>query len=476
MNRVVIPLKRHPSALLLGCVFALQNACGGPTAGEEGATTTAETGVYAFESRFDPGVESAAYRGQILRHVLIQEMKGYLSSLTSRIDAGYTPAPGEVETDLLFYLDTVADVGDLVELESVAPDAEQVTFGDLSSGKNLLEKLAGNDPLTDHRDWSSSFDGWVGPATTSPEQLVRLWFAEIDEASVKRASGEAPTSAVYLTPDGIDRQQLLEKFLTGAVTFAQGTDDYLDWQTEAKGLLSDNIDRADEGHPYTDLEHAWDEGFGYFGANRSYSTMSDEDIVSLGGLDFNQDGVFDLCSEWIWGAAKNAARRDLGSVVETDLSQQAFTAFWGGRQLISDLSGNPSASQLDSLKGFARTATSSWEMSISATVVHYINATLVDLEAAKAGMADGEDRGFTLEAYAKHWSEAKGFALWFQFNPHSPMDRDTFVDLHDLLGSQPGWAPDTDGSDIDEAVLDLLSARDLLCEVYAFEESNCASW
>ena len=70
----------------------------------------------------------------------------------------------------------------------------------------------------------------------------------------------------------------------GAVGFSQGADDYLDDDTEGKGLLADHT-AADEGKPYTALEHAWDEGFGYFGGARNYLLYTDEEIAGEGGRD-----------------------------------------------------------------------------------------------------------------------------------------------------------------------------------------------
>ena len=54
-----------------------------------------------------------------------------------------------------------------------------------------------------------------------------------------------------------------KKFLLGAVAFSQGADDYLDDDVAGKGLLVFGYIPA-EGKKYSALEHAWDEGFGYF--------------------------------------------------------------------------------------------------------------------------------------------------------------------------------------------------------------------
>ena len=43
-------------------------------------------------------------------------------------------------------------------------------------------------------------------------------------------------------------------------------------------LRAGNAEAAGDGKAYSALEHAWDEGFGYFGANRLYGGMTAADI------------------------------------------------------------------------------------------------------------------------------------------------------------------------------------------------------
>ena len=63
-------------------------------------------------------------------------------------------------------------------------------------------------------------------------------------------------------------------------------------------------------------------------------------------------------------------------------------------------------------------------------MVHYINDTLQD-------MADFDTADYSFSSHAKHWSELKGFALGFQFNPRSPMSAEDFDVLHALIGMSP---------------------------------------
>ena len=479
-------MRSHPTLALL-LLASIGTSCrgnssdGNPDQGQDSghgedahSDTTSQRTEYAFESRFVEGSSSVSYTGQTLRHALVTEMKAYLGGVTDEIDAGYFPEPGEVQDDLLYYFETVAEVGGGAALVAVPENTVQVTLDDIASGKNLVSKIAGNDSVTDHKDWSTEFAGWEQDGVTSPESLVRTWISEIDAAAVARGSGEVPTDQIFLSADGVDRQQLLQKFLTGAVPFSQAADDYMDWTTPGKGLLSDNSEAAGEGSAYSALEHAWDEGFGYFGANREYGSMTAADIVNEGWLDANGDERVDLNTEYVWGASMNAAKRDLGATVQTRMVHDAFDAFVAGRELIVSAGGELSDEQLTSLEGYAQAAIANWEMAAAATVIHYINALRSDLFTVI------DDEGaFDLNAYAKHWAEAKGFGLWPQFNPRSPLVDTEFAQLHELLGlSAPVWTP-ADGDDTDLAMTyydDLETVRDILCEAYAFEADNCTEW
>jgi hypothetical protein len=459
----------RPKSVTLLVLSILFTGCGDKSE-DTGATTDADaethtdTDLYAFNSRFVDGASSVSYSGQVLRQVLIVEMKAHIDGLTSRIDNGWHPAPGDVTDELLFYFDFDSDVGGEVELSAMADNALQTYFNDISSGQNLVSKIAGNDSTTDHKDWSTEFSGWPEDGVTTPESLVRHWIEQIDEAAVARSEGEPPTGSVFLSADGVDRRQLIQKFLTGAITFSQGADDYLDDDVEGKGLLSDNTGAAGEGKPYSDLEHAWDEGFGYFGANQSFGLMTPTEINAEGVQDINDDGMFDLTSEVVFGSSMNAAKRELASINQITFVADAWTGFREGRALINSADGALSGPQLEELKGHRDMALTAWEGAVAATVIHYINAMVSNTHAY------GTD-AYSLGGIAKHWGAAKGFALWFQFNPRSPLTSGEFSDLHSALGQTP-VLPSAGTAAVDTWVVDLLNARDNLGTAFGFDPQN----
>jgi hypothetical protein len=442
----------------------------GPDSAVDSAPDTASTvdsSDYAFASALT-GEDSVSYGGQIFRHLLIDDMKQWLGGLTGRIDGGEVyPVEGDVSADLGFYLDFDSSTSGQLDIGlSTDPETLQQVYDDVGSDKNLWGKLAGNDEVGQHADWSTDFVGWPSDEVTTPESLVNLWVTAIDEQAAARVRGEVPQDpsgqpipAVFLSPEGQNYRQLLEKFLRGAIALSQGADDYLDDDVEGKGLLSDHT-VAVEGKAYTELEHSWDEGFGYFGASRTYGAWTDGEI-SVGYQDVDGDGSIDLLSEYCWGHSVNAGKRD--SDADTDFSGQAFEGFREGRALLAETAGRElTEDELDSLRGHRDQARLAWEAAVASSVVHYINELIVDTEAVGS-----EDYSF--EDHAKHWSEAKGFALSLQFNPASPVSDVDFLALHELLRTAPELG---EASAREAYVQDLLEARDILGSAYGFSADN----
>ena len=73
----------------------------------------------------------------------------------------------------------------------------------------------------------------------------------------------------------------------------------------------------------------------------------------------------------------------------------------------------------------------------------------------------------------------KGFALGFQFNPHSAIEGEDFETLHELIADAPVLPADDAedaAADIGAYVDDLLDARDLLARAYEFDEADVKNW
>lgn len=445
--------------------------------------------TYTFESKFVAGQSSLAYDGQIARHVLIIELQGYIQGLSDLIDGGtFEPTDeDQVMAAFNFYIDfDGASNGEESISIMTTPAPLQTTYNAVSSNKKLRDKIAGNDTSTDHVDWKTAFRGWEdasiaanGGAITSPEGLITAFLETIEANAISRTNGTVRTGTdgvtlpVYVTESGLDLDQLTQKFLTVSIAFSQGADDYLDDDKEDKGLLADNT-KAVEGKPYTELEHAWDEGFGYFGAARNYNDYTDDELAAAGGRDgfkagyndANGDGKIDLLSEYSFGHSTNAAKRDRGSKDMTvNMTKDAFDAFVRGRAIITNAAGRDlTADEMTALKAERDKAERAWEEAIASTALHYINDVLRDME--RFGTPD-----YKFLDHAKHWGELKGFALGLQFNPRSPVTDAKFEELHDLLGDAPVLATATP-AEIAAYKADLIAARKLLADAYGFPAAN----
>lgn len=437
---------------------------------------------YVFESQFEPGVSPVSKTGQAFRQVLISELKSYMDGLTASVDA-VAPTVGTTKASLDFYLDFDSTTSGTIPLTiSTTPATAQSTFDDVSTGKNLVGKVAGNDTTTDHKDWSTEFVGWPGGNGDNPEALLRSWVQQIDDMAVARVATPelgpdgSVVSQVFVTSEGQDLQQLINKFLSVSIGMSQGMDDYLDDDVDGKGLLSSNLKSGDS--PYSSLGHSWDEGFGYFGASLDYDQYTDEERASKGGRDdyqghhdFDSNGEIDLASEYIFGHSANCAKRDLGSDIaaKTTYGDDAFTAFRSGRALILSVDGELSAAQLDTLRGFRDTARDNWEKCVAATVIHYVNEIGADMDKFDTDAYD-------FETHAKHWSELKGFALGFQFNPGSPMNSQSrFLELHGILGIAPVLANAT-AQEITDYKAGLARIKMVMKDAYGFDDLNLAAW
>jgi len=451
----------------------------------------AEKGVnlYEFDSKFLDG-SSVSYSGQIARQSLLNEVKKYIGTLTvENVDANsITAAQVESHLNALFSdYDAISEN----EFTFVDPtDYVQKTFADISSsGKELSGKIAGNDGSKQTKDWlvEGTFVGWndFGTEAKTPEGLVKYMFSMIVAQVQKHNDGEVITdpagntiTKLFVTPEGLDLQQLVQKHILGAVMFSQGTDDYLE-----DGLLADNTAQDKGTKAYTSLEHQFDEGFGYFGATRNYLEYSDDEISNKGGRDeyrgkndSNGDALIDLNAEFIFGNSANAAKRDRGTksnVNPTDFSASAMNAFIAGRKIINDAVPNAlSEEQVTAVEAQRDIAVLAWEKAIAATVVHYINDVISDDAGDIDDISTGSYTASQFAAFTKHWAEMKGFALNSQFSPFSPVSEENFAKIHELFGEKPVMAQ----ADIEAYKEGLLEARQLIQDAYGFDAENVANW
>ena len=403
----------------------------GNPAGSGGSSNVDVPAAYVFDSRFNAGESSVSYSGQVVRQLLLQDLKSVIDGLAK------DGAEAIEEQELLNLYDY--DDGLDLETRTTAGDMDVLEnrYSSISTGKNLSGKV--------------SDEVVIGYGKTA-DTLVREWFAIIADNS--KAASKLGTAAVYTTDDGVDLTQMINKVLIGAVAYSQATDNYLG------GLLEDDNEAA-RSDGSTSMEHHWDEAFGYFGAARDYSRYSDDDLAGKGSgfvFDSNGDGKIDFRSEYNFGLSRNAGKRDRGGT-GVDFTGETFTAFLTGRALISN------GGSTTEIAAQRQAAANGMEKVIAATVIHYINDTLADM--ADLGTADEN-----IPNLNKHWAEMKGFTVALQYSPDdlSIILESDIEELHGLMGEAPVH------TNSDATRQDYDRAKDILQGVYGFSSGNMAIW
>ena len=477
--------------------------------------------AYVYNNAAFTGSDSSvSYTGQTARQVLIGDMAYYMQSVLE--DTTATTEAEKVTAMEFFVYGTDADVTSTL-IGTWIKDADNValkdaaTYGDISSGKNLDKKIAGGCGANcgeESKLIGGEFFGWsYGIIPATPLELVDHWIATqatlaSDGAAVQVTDATGATSSANVNTDdhGRNYRQLMQKFLMGAVSFSQGTNDY--FKTDFIGQNSEgvnNVAAQDGTKSYTYAEHKFDEGFGYYGAARDALAYTDlearaksgRDEYKNGYYDTDGDGEIDVRSEYHFGHAQNCAKRDAGSASgpnPTDFTTEVMEAMLAARQIISNAANkaNPelTAAENTKLQEHIKVASVAWEKCIAATAVHYVNDVIADVSEYSAG-APASLSNF--ETVAKHWSELKGFALSLQFSPASPFRDDTVtaVDLDDLKtvlnligdapvladGSQGGVAATGTAEDAVYAYIGKLTdARAILQKAYGFSDANTLGW
>ena len=426
--------------VLLTVASLFLSACGSDeddedTLEEDAATTIDVPQAYVFDSRFAEGESSVSYSGQVVRNLLLQDLKALTDSVGK--DGGRSIGVQDMlklyEYDDALNLKTLTTTGALSASES--------HYSALSTGKNLVGKIS-DEPV-------------IGYNRTA-DDLVREWFEGIADNS--QDSDKLGTPMAYTTDDGVDMSQMVNKVLIGAVPYYQATGVYLG------GLLERDNSEGKDGKAYTAMEHAWDEAFGYFGAARDYSRYSDEQLagsVDDFTFDSNGDGSIDFKSEYNFGLSRNAGKRDKGGS-GVDFTQQIFNAFLAGRTAITN------QGSVAEISAHRQTAAEGMEKVIAATVVHYINDTLSDM--SELGTADENIANLN-----KHWAEMKGYTVALQYNPFRLITDGQLAELHGIMGEAPIY--DEPGSNSYKTqVANYERAKVVLQTAYGFSNDNMANW
>ena len=480
----------------------------GDTVGDACDSSNAPDTYGDFASSFIKGESSISYTGQVARQMLILGLVNTMTSVTEGTDVttvtnamhDWVDGPTE-DLSLAFYTTKGGE-----------PVLNAATVSAISSGKNLDGKIAGGDGDgggETSKLINDEFFGWSEglAASATPIDLVDYMIGKLatevsdgTSVTVSTVAGDTVVSVSDYQTDAYGRnwRQLIQKFLLGAVTLSQATNDYL--QQDFANML----DQEKGTKAYGTGEHDWDEAFGYFGAARNGNEFTDDEAVGKtpgtgfpeardayknGYNDANADGSIDPRSEVFLGISQNCAKRDRldidgDGVGETNMSKEAFDAFVLGRHVIAEATAaqSMSAAQEAIVKAQAEIAGMAMEKCVAATVIHYINDIIADI----GNFSDGKFADTSnFNNYTKHWGEMKGFALGLQFSPWSPFASGEGRSNLKLILSRMGDAPVMpDGTQAGIAysggtagyISMMQGNRTILQEAYGFDEAVAAAW
>ncbi|MFK7774829.1 MAG: DUF4856 domain-containing protein [Saprospiraceae bacterium] len=309
-------------------------------------------------------------------------------------------------------------IGMLTEMKAYMKSAN--TSGTVLDANKLVAMYA-NDAA--NAGWSGTYEDskQMRGKTFEPVQATfDALLADLAEASESTVAGVAGAAGVVVSNDGaknylfndkgIELGQVIEKGLMGALLYYQSSGVYFE-----SGKIDSDNETVTEGKG-TEMEHAFDEAFGYFGVPTDFPTNTDN-------LAF-------------WGTYCNGRNAVLGS------NQSIMDAFLKGRAAIS----GKDITTRDEAIAEVRDA---WELVIVGTALHYINSGLADFD-------DVAKRGHGL-------SEAIGFIYSLQFSPSKKITNAQVEELLTLVG---GSASILDVNLYNATEVNLQSAKDKLADWY----------
>jgi hypothetical protein len=263
----------------------------------------------------------------------------------------------------------------------------------------------------------------------------------------------------HTSANGVDFAQFTEKGVAAAISYAEGAD-----------ILTDFVD----GTLGADDEAEWNEAFGHFGAPRDFRAFLTDDgsiADNAPADDVDGDGETDLETEAVYIWADYTADRGGATSQDGVFSFDAFDAFVDGRNDIDN--GNDPTEH-------AATALSVWEQTIAANVIHYANSMESDLSDLSDGdeitqSELGSDGPSESSGFEDHWGEAKIFTWTLQY--HNDLDGSQLEDIHNLLGSKPPYAENSEDPPTASAYSDDLNeVKQTIQEAYGFNAENVSAW
>ena len=219
------------------------------------------------------------------------------------------------------------------------------------------------------------------------------------------------TSSYLFDRNGREYTQLIEKGLMGACFYYQITSVYFG-EDEIGSAVDNTTVVAGEG---TDMEHHWDEAFGYFGVPLDFPTNK-TGIRYIGKYCDSRDGVLGL-------------------------NKFIMDAYLKGRAAISNKDMDTKDEQIEVLR-------EKLELVFAGTAIHYLNGAMAD---------------FSDDALRNHQlSEAWAFIGGLKYNPSRKITETQIATIRSLIGD----------NFYNSSLVDLTSARDQISTIFSLDDQK----
>lgn len=395
--------------------------------------------IYEFDRE---DISTIAYPGQTVRQLLVQDMKIAIDKLGTSEGVALSSSD-----DLMKFYDYSLVNNETLKdniLTSLSATAKNLTYYEIHPDKDLKGKVDADYST----EVNAQLTNWVNILVNNSQDPNKLG-----------------TYEVYIDPTmGYDLAQMIQKTLLGSVIYSQLVNVYLFDITDR-----DNITLLD-GTNYTDMEHRFDEAWGYFGGARNMADFTDNDLSTKeGGLpykdNFITDSEIDWQSEYNFGFSVNAGKRDLGSTTGTDFSKAIFDAFLTGRTAIVN-------KDIPTLATQRQVIIDNIEKVLAATAIHYINDVSANLDAIAA------DPTTSPADFYKHWGEMFKFTEMLRYNRSTPVTELQTILTTLMVTSEVTYPKDLvdDIAKIAAYKTALLQARDILQNALGFDATDVENW
>ncbi len=403
-------------------------------------SSTIETPMtYTFNSRFVSDESSVSYSDQVTMNMMVIDLKTITDFPGS---SSGLPIAMENMTQLYDYDESY----NLYSWINTDPYPSQKFYNNISIGKNLAGEINNDDVY--------GFD-------ETANSLILYWMQKIADNS--NNFDKVGSYLAITDQNGLNLSEMINKIILGAVLYFKGIPAQLaDLET------LDNSSANSEKGFYSDLEHSWDESFGYFGASVDYNTgyLDDIDRIENSFFDSDSDGVISLNSEYIFNNALLAAQRDSGAMDESiNFTKSIFDAYIEGRTLIHN------QESIDKILAQGQIIANNWEKVIAATIIHNINK--LDKEMSDLEISAGP-LSLTSIKYNKYWSRMRALTISLQYNNVKLISDADLLMVVDLMGETPLY-PSNDLFSTYQITL-AETIKNILQSAYNFSDANIRDW